>query len=603
MLAKAESTIRHTQQFFEPAETNLAVSKQLQQQGVFDAVPVPSIERYFFEHLSASPELSGLYYGDKDGNFVFVSRSDDVEQAQFRTKVITRERKLSGASLVYRNSEFKKISARYDEDDSYDPRERPWYNAAVKKGGTTWTEPYIFYSSREPGITVATPVHLGNGAVEGVLGIDMEIASISRFLADLEIGQSGAAIVLSANGDVIAHSDPTKLKMPKQGGYTRFELGERTYDTVFSPVEFGGLDWIVAIYVPEDEILGDILSNRYRNIALAISLTLFSIVLGWLISRRLTLPLEKVSQFADQIARGETVNVQALPGTFAEVEQVSTAFRRMTQWLDGYQAQNDEMHQKLVSWSRELEVRVEERTSALQSSNALLRTEIEERTEAERKLAIEVVQHRETSRELDWALAEANEASQAKSRFLSSMSHELRTPLNSIIGFGQMLDGRVGNLTEVQKTEYAGFILESGERLLSLINQVLDLAGIEAGKTLLSLEAMDPKAIVRRVIAEAGVLADARKITLIDDTVDTDLPEISADVHTTAKAAKYACSQTLDRRRSGSRSPIPVVGFQRVGTVKFLKPSTGWAQRQPISLEAALGWRSPKSMSRKWAAK
>lgn len=610
MVEEAESAIRHTQRFLEPAEVTLAVSRQLQQQGVFNTSAVPALERYFFEHLKASPELSGLYYGDKDGNFVFVSRSKAVQQADFRTKVTSRGNGEGGAALVYRNAKFEKIAARFDESDTYDPRQRPWYKDAIAKGKATWTDPYIFYSSQQPGITVAAPVTAEDGSVEGVIGIDIEIAALSGFLADLDIGETGAAIVLGANGDVIAHPDASKLKMPMPDGqsglrfttideiddpvaraaaktlessptgvdfskdhFTRFEIDNRAYDAVFAPVDFGNLGWTVAIYVPEDEILGEILSNRNRNIALAIAVTAISILLGWMISRTLTRPLEKLSTFADQLARGEKVDVQALPNTFAEVEQVSTAFRRMTRWLDGYRTENDDMNERLVAWSRELEVRVEERTMALQTANASLRVEIGERAEAERKLATEAEQHRETSRELDWALVQANEASQAKSRFLSGMSHELRTPLNAIIGFGQMLTGHAGALTETQKSEYAGHIQESGERLVSLINQVLDLAGIEAGKMLLTLEAVRPKFIVQRVFAEASIFACERDIELIDETNDLVMPEIFADEMRTTQALVNLVSNAIKYNRDGGE--VRVFAVEEPSVLRIAVSDTG----------------------------
>ena len=610
MVEEAESAIRHTQRFLEPAEVTLAVSRQLQQQGVFDNSAVPALERYFFEHLKASPELSGLYYGDKDGNFVFVNRSSSVQEADFRTKVIARENGEGGAALVYRNAKFEKIAARFDESDVYDPRQRPWYKDAINEGKATWTDPYIFYSSQQPGITVAAPVANQDGSIEGVIGIDIEIAAISGFLSDLDVGETGAAIVLGANGNVIAHPDASKLKLPMPDGqsglrfatieeiddpvaraaaktldsspsgvdftkdhFTHFEIDNRAYDAVFAPVNFGNLGWTVAIYVPEDEILGEILSSRNRTIALAISVTAISILLGWIISRTLTQPLQKVSAFADQLARGEKVDVQALPTTFAEVEQVSTAFRRMTRWLDGYRKENDEMNERLVAWSRELEVRVEERTMALQTANASLRVEVGERAEAERKLAIEAEQHRETSRELDWALVQANEASQAKSRFLSGMSHEIRTPLNAIIGFGQMLTGHAGALTETQKSEYAGHIQESGERLVSLINQVLDLAGIEAGKMLLTLEAVRPKSLVQRVFAEASIFASERDIELIDETKDMALPEIFADEVRTTQALVNLVSNAIKYNRDGGE--VRVFAIEGRATLRIAVSDTG----------------------------
>ena len=96
--------------------------------------------------------------------------------------------------------------------------------------------------------------------------------------------------------------------------------------------------------------------------------------------------------------------------------------------------------------------------------------------------------------ERDAALAEEARASKAKSEFLSSMSHELRTPLNAILGFGQLLNNNKKNPLSRSQQKAVNRILESGEHLLQLINQVLDLSKIEAGQDELHIEkiALDP---------------------------------------------------------------------------------------------------------------
>lgn len=97
------------------------------------------------------------------------------------------------------------------------------------------------------------------------------------------------------------------------------------------------------------------------------------------------------------------------------------------------------------------------------------------------QLRAEVAIREQTQLQLVAAKNAAENANQAKSEFLANMSHELRTPLNAIIGFADILGERVfGSLNENQ-SQYVTDILESGQHLLSLVNDILDLAKIEAG--------------------------------------------------------------------------------------------------------------------------
>jgi len=112
----------------------------------------------------------------------------------------------------------------------------------------------------------------------------------------------------------------------------------------------------------------------------------------------------------------------------------------------------------------------------------------------------------------------AERANRAKSSFLANMSHELRTPLNAIIGFSELMkDESVGPLNEKQK-EYSGYIWESGKHLLSLINDILDLSKVEAGKMELDQGEFDLKGLLERSISFVSDKASKQKITLSVDT-------------------------------------------------------------------------------------
>jgi PAS domain S-box-containing protein len=123
-------------------------------------------------------------------------------------------------------------------------------------------------------------------------------------------------------------------------------------------------------------------------------------------------------------------------------------------------------------------------------------------------------QLRERSEEITLKNKQVEEGSRMKSDFLANMSHELRTPLNAIIGFSEVIrDGMAGPISAEQK-EYVGDILSSGQHLLSLINDILDLSKIESGHMTLSLELVDAATLVASGIAVLKEKAAAHRIAL-----------------------------------------------------------------------------------------
>ncbi len=122
-------------------------------------------------------------------------------------------------------------------------------------------------------------------------------------------------------------------------------------------------------------------------------------------------------------------------------------------------------------------------------------------------VVVDISEIKRTEEDLRKARIEADKANQAKSEFLSRMSHELRTPMNSILGFAQLM--KMGELNPTQRNNVS-HILNSGKHLLNLINEVLDIAGIEAGRLKLSLEPVNLYSLIWEMIEIVQPIAAQR---------------------------------------------------------------------------------------------
>ncbi|WP_162652446.1 HAMP domain-containing sensor histidine kinase [Lentilitoribacter sp. Alg239-R112] len=129
----------------------------------------------------------------------------------------------------------------------------------------------------------------------------------------------------------------------------------------------------------------------------------------------------------------------------------------------------------------------------------------------------------------DEARRRAEEANLAKSRFLASMSHELRTPLNAILGFSEIMkNGVMGKIENPQYVQYMGDIHSSGQHLLNLINEILDLSRIEAGRYELSEESVSLADISSDCIAMVQLKARNKDISIVE-LFEESLPMVWAD--------------------------------------------------------------------------
>jgi signal transduction histidine kinase/ActR/RegA family two-component response regulator len=245
------------------------------------------------------------------------------------------------------------------------------------------------------------------------------------------------------------------------------------------------------------------LLERVRDyLLIGVAVTLLALFTAWLLVRRLghtiTTPIDAITNIAREVVEKRDYSRRA-----PRISQDEAA-----DLVDSFNAMLSEIKQ---------------RTRALESSNREIAREAQERARAQHEVMVLNEQlegrvHERTMQlmlansELELAIEEARAANQAKSAFLSSMSHELRTPLNAILGFAQILASDAMPTTPEQKKEFSGHILKSGRHLLTLINEILDLAKVEAGAVQLSMEPVGLDEILRECQSMIAPLATGRGV-------------------------------------------------------------------------------------------
>ena len=374
-----------------------------------------------------------------------------------------------------------------------------WYWGPKKSGKLTISEPYFDGGGSDVTmLSVNAPVLGPEGQFYGISGVDISLDDMRELIKKVDIAMTGEdsaqesdyAYLVSPTGTIIAHPDSSLMigegnpgvnvsQLPAGSAMLAAPSGEATYrrddgsERIVYWVTAPLTGWKVVLDVPYSTLLVPVKALAWRlGTVGGLGLLLLMGVVG-LVAHRLATPLRQLTRAAAELEAGQLDSAELAP-LLRRGDEVGDLGRGFTRMADEIRKREE----SLAAWNANLEKTVSDRT-------------------AELKHAVE---------DAELAREQAQEANKTKSAFLANMSHELRTPMNAIIGYSEMLLEEAEDTGEKWMEPDLKKILSSAKHLLQLINDILDLSKIEAGRMTVFLEPVDILQTARDVAATVDPL-------------------------------------------------------------------------------------------------
>lgn len=369
----AELAMEQSQNHIAHAHSAAALTKRLLSTRVVSSneQQLDALEQYFLEQLAVYSQFAGIYVGKPNGDFYYVSRNAARSAGGFRTKIIRHNGQKRDTTLIWRDKDLNEVVRQKDPADTYDPRLRPWYKKSMAERGIVWTDPYIFYTSQKPGITIAGPSYGEDGKIEGIVGVDIEIDQLSTFIGNLKIGKNGKAFMINDIGDVVAFPDLDKIKMKgttasdssrlvkihelddllsrkafeavklerdpenrlrlETSRFAQFEYDGKNHHVMFKPFSIRHWPWIIGVHLPEDDYLGELKDNRRFNIILMLVISAMTTFVGLWFARSIIRPIASLEKEAQAVKNNDLESRFDLRSSYMEIEETAATFRHMKQ--------------------------------------------------------------------------------------------------------------------------------------------------------------------------------------------------------------------------------------------------------------------------------
>jgi signal transduction histidine kinase len=492
------------------------------------AVAAVKIERFIRDvetAMKAASKGQDIAQGDLSSNYKF-----ELKRLLFLAPAITEAAALSPDGV-------KQVQISRLRGVSPDVRSDSSASAAFQqaKRGNSYLGPVYFVRQSEPYMTIALPIEHFKGNVIGVLQAEVNLKYVWEVVSDIKPGKAGYAYAVTRAGDLIAHPD-ISLVLQKRNVVQLNQVKEafqpipavqavvtlnlQGKKVISSYALIPSLDWAVFIERPVEEAYEPLYASILRTSSLLLIGLGVALLATLLVSRRVVRPLEMLRHGVERIRKGD-LSARLDLNTGDEIEIVADEFNEMA-------------------------VHLREAYTGL------------ERNVAER------------TRELTVANEKLEETSQLKSQFLANVNHELRTPISAIIGYARLVLRMTEGAIDPLQRENLQDLLHNAERLLNMIDSLLEFAKIEAGKIDMRVEPVNVAEIVRSTTsAIEPMLQDNVRLAAV---ISPELPELNTDRE---KLRQIILNLLSNAVKFTDRGEIRITAARQDGRLKLVVADSG----------------------------
>ncbi len=338
--------------------------------GEIDSENENSLLQHFNAQLQRFESVVSIAYSDEDKHYVGIARvgvsgmTDPVHQflaiSNQATNFMLQEYKI--------DAQGHRVEQTYSSAPGYDPRTRPWYQAAVQAGDKpSWT-PIFMWTQGAVGLDAVVSIHDKTNKLMGVLDTSLTLSAIGDFLQNLNVTQHGQTFIMERSGLLVASStlkqpyirtnneiirlsaidshesviqSTTRYLEQRFGNLTAisssqqvyYDLdGERQFVQVTPYQDQYGLNWLIVVVVPESDFMADIYNSNQNTLMLIAVSLVGAVATAILITRWVTVPILRLNQSARALAKGDWVQ-QVEMDRHDEVGELASSFNRMAEQL------------------------------------------------------------------------------------------------------------------------------------------------------------------------------------------------------------------------------------------------------------------------------